>query len=168
LTGHLVLSTIHTNDAAGIVPRLIDLGIKPQIIAPAINLTIAQRLLRKLCPKCKESLEIDDDVIKKIKKVLDPIKSKINLPELDSNLKIYNPSTKGCSNCHFSGYLDRTGVFESFVVSEKIEELILSSPSVSAIRETAIKDGMITMLQDAYIKLLAGVVSMEEINRTIT
>src|SRR3989338_5488984 len=124
LTGHLVLSTIHTNDAAGVIPRLIDLGIRPQILAPAIDLTLAQRLLRKLCPSCKKKIKVNPEQLKKIKANLGPIKDRFELPELSSSLEIY--TTGQCANCDNTGYRDRIGVFEAFVVSNSIEELILS------------------------------------------
>ena len=165
LTGHLVLSTIHTNDAAGVIPRLIDLGIKPQILSPAIDLTLAQRLLRKLCPSCKKKIKVNPEQLKKIKANLGPIKDRFELPELSSSLEIY--TTGQCANCDNTGYKDRIGVFEAFVVSNDIERLILSSPPMSAVRDMAVAEGMITILQDAYLKLIAGITSIEEIERTI-
>ena len=165
LTGHLVLSTIHTNDAAGVIPRLIDLGIKPQILSPAIDLTLAQRLLRKLCPSCKKKIKVNPEQLKKIKANLGPIKDRFELPELSSSLEIY--TTGQCANCDNTGYQDRIGVFEAFVVSNDIERLILSSPPMSAVRDMAVAEGMITILQDAYLKLIAGITSIEEIERTI-
>ena len=165
LTGHLVLSTIHTNDAAGVIPRLIDLGIRPQIIAPAINLTLAQRLVRRLCPDCKKEVKINPEELKKIKTSLDPVKERFRLPSLDSSLKIYGSGK--CSKCNLSGYMDRVGVFEAFVVSKKIEELILTSPPMSAIEDAAISEGMVTMLQDAYLKIVDGTTSFEEVDRVL-
>ncbi len=165
LTGHLVLSTIHTNDAAGVIPRLIDLGIKPQILSPAIDLTLAQRLLRKLCPSCKKKVRVTPEQLKKIKDTLGPIKDRFKLPELNSSLEIY--TSGACTSCDNTGYQDRIGAFEAFVVSEDIERLILSSPPMSAVRDMAVAEGMITILQDAYLKLIDGIVSLEEIERTI-
>ena len=166
LTGHLVLSTIHTNDAAGVVPRLIDLGIRPQIIAPAINITIAQRLVRKLCLNCRQRVKASPEVLKRIKTVLEPIKDKLETRFFSQNLDIYQPSK--CDQCNFSGYRGRLGVFEAFVVSTNIEELILTSPSVSSIKAMALAEGMITMLQDAYLKLVDGITSIEEIDRVLS
>jgi len=166
LTGHLVLSTIHTNDASGVVPRLIDLGIRPQIIAPAINITIAQRLVRKLCLNCREKVKASPELIQKIKTYLDPLKERLRIKSLSSGLEIYQPNK--CDQCNFSGYRGRIGVFEAFVISTKIEELILTSPSVSSIKAMALAEGMITMLQDAYLKLIGGVTSIEEINRVLS
>ena len=165
LTGHLVLSTIHTNDAAGVIPRLIDLGIRPQILAPAINLTLAQRLVRKLCPNCKKQAKVTAEELKKIKDVLEPVKHRFKIPELNFSLKIYRAGK--CNECHDTGYRDRIGVFEVFIVSKNIEALVLTSPPMSAVRDMAVAEGMVTMLQDAYLKLLDGVTSIEEIERII-
>jgi type IV pilus assembly protein PilB len=165
LTGHLVLSTIHTNNAAGVVPRLIDLGIRPQIIAPAINVTIAQRLVRKLCPDCKKSIKATPDELQKLKTVLDPIKGRFDFPALSTSTEINIAGQ--CKECNFSGYKDRIGIFEIFVVSKDIERLILSSPPISAVEEMAIAEGMVTITQDAYLKILNGITSFEEIDRVI-
>ena len=166
LTGHLVLSTIHTNDSAGTIPRLIDLGITPQIIAPAVNMAMAQRLIRKLCPNCKKQDKIETETLEKIQKTLAPIKDNFKLPQLDSSLKIYFPG-KGCAECTELGYKGRIGVYEAFVISKEMEKLILKSPAISDIQELAEKEGMITMLQDAYLKLLDGITSVEEIERIL-
>lgn len=166
LTGHLVLSTIHTNDSAGTIPRLIDLGIKAQIIAPSINMAMAQRLIRKLCFKCKIQATIDPETIEKIKKVLLPIKGRFKFPELDQSLKIYAPG-KGCKECNELKYKGRVGVYEAFVISKEMERLILKSPAISDVQELAEKEGMVTMLQDAYLKMLDGITSIEEIERIL-
>lgn len=165
LTGHLVLSTIHTNNAAGVVPRLIDLGIRPQIIAPAINVTLAQRLVRKLCPECKKEVKATAEKLEKINKVLGPVKDRFGLSKINNSLNLFSPGK--CSACNNSGYKDRVGVFEAFVVSKSIEKLILESPPISAIEEMAISEGMVTIIQDAYLKVIEGVTSIEEIERTI-
>ena len=165
LTGHLVLSTIHTNNAAGVIPRLIDLGVKPEIIAPAINLSIAQRLLRKLCPNCKKPAKVTAEELDKIKKILEPIQKKVDFTKLNSSLKLYKADK--CKNCNFSGYLGRTGVFELFQVSKNIERLILTSPSIYTIEEAALAAGMTTIIQDAYLKLIDGITSIEEIESAL-
>lgn len=164
LTGHLVLSTIHTNDAAGTVPRLTDLGIRPQIIAPAINMAMAQRLIRKLCPNCKVMKKIKSEYLKKLKSVLEPLKGRVDFPNLDS-LEIGYPNK--CKECNESGYKGRMGVFEAFNMSRDIEKLILKSPAISEVRDLAIAEGMITMMQDAYLKLIDGTTSLEEIERIL-
>ncbi|MDP3696829.1 MAG: GspE/PulE family protein [Candidatus Taylorbacteria bacterium] len=165
LTGHLVLSTIHANNAAGVIPRLIDLGIRPQIIAPAIDLTLAQRLVRKLCPKCKKPVKATAEELAKIKTVLEPIKDRFKLPALNASLGLHIAGK--CQECNFSGYRDRIGIYEAFVVSKAIEGLILTSPPMSVIEETAIAEGMVTIAQDAYLKLLDGITSLEEIDRIL-
>jgi len=165
LTGHLLLSTIHANNSSGVVPRLIDLGIKPQIIAPAINMTLAQRLVRKLCPECKKETKVTSEELEKIKSILASVKDRLNLPDLKSSLPIYKADK--CAGCNFSGYRERIGVFELFIISKDIERLILTSPSMTAIEDMAIAEGMVTMIQDAYLKLLDGVTSLEEIDRAL-
>ena len=165
LTGHLVLSTIHTNDAAGTIPRLIDLGIRPQIIAPAINMAMAQRLVRKLCSNCKKMKKIEAEDLKKVKTLLEPLGEKLGLPKLDSELEIGVPGK--CKECNESGYKGRIGVFEAFEMSREVEKLILKSPAISEVRDLIIAEGMITMPQDAYLKLIEGVTSMEEIERVL-
>src|SRR3989344_1003894 len=165
LTGHLVLSTIHTNDAAGTIPRLIDLGIRPQVIAPAINMAMAQRLVRKLCSNCKKMKKIEAEDLKKVKTLLEPLGEKLGLPKLDSELEIGVPGK--CKECNESGYKGRIGVFEAFEMSREVEKLILKSPAISEVRDLIIAEGMITMPQDAYLKLIEGVTSMEEIERVL-
>src|SRR3989344_1107676 len=166
LTGHLVLSTIHTNDSAGTIPRLIDLGIQPQIIAPAINMAMAQRLIRKLCPECKIQDPIKPETLDKLQKTLSPVKDRLKIPKLDSSLKLYAQG-KGCKECNELGYKGRVGVYEAFVISRDMERLILKSPAISDVGELAEKEGMVTMLQDAYLKLLDGITSVEEIERVL-
>lgn len=166
LTGHLVLSTIHTNNAAGTIPRLIDLGIKPQIIAPAINIAMAQRLLRRLCPDCRIEEKPNQEIIEKIIEILSPLKDKLKIKELAPNLKIFYPGK--CKKCNETGYKGRIGVYEAFLITKEMERLILKSPAISDIEELAVKEGMISMLQDAYMKLLNGVTSLEEIQRILS
>ncbi len=165
LTGHLVFSTIHTNNAAGTIPRLIDLDINPQIIAPAVNMAMGQRLLRKLCENCKIKVKASKDVLEKIKKELDPIKDRFGLGKIGGSLEIYKAGQ--CVDCNNLGYKGRIGVFEAFIISKTIEKLILASPAISEIEDLAVKEGMITMLQDAYLKLLNGVTSLNEIERIL-
>ena len=165
LTGHLVLSTIHTNNAAGTIPRIIDLGIQPQIIAPAINIAMAQRLVRKLCPNCKIEDKIEKEVLAEIKKILEPIKERFGLPNLDASLKVYFPGK--CQKCNETGYKGRVGVYEAFIITKEMERLILKTPAISDMEDLAVSQGMVTMLQDAYMKLLEGMTSIEEIKRIL-
>lgn len=162
LTGHLVLSTLHTNDAAGTVARLQALGEKPVSIAPAINLSIAQRLVRKVCKKCAKFESPAKLEKAMIKKELRYLSKRVKFPSLN-NLKI--PKIKGCQNCNFTGYRGRVGIFEFFLVDPELEDFILKSPSVSALRKMAEKKGMVTMRKDGLIKVLQGITTLEEINR---
>ncbi|OGZ17610.1 MAG: hypothetical protein A2Z78_00450 [Candidatus Nealsonbacteria bacterium RBG_13_36_15] len=163
LTGHLVLTTLHTNDAAGTIARLQALGEKPVNIAPAINLAIAQRLVRKICQECKRLSVISPVNFKKIKEELKNIPKSINLPALRPGLKI--PQIKGCSACNFTGYRGRVGIFEAFLVNDKMEKFILSSPSIAALRKYATEEGMLTMKHDGLIKVLQGITTIEEVER---
>ncbi len=163
LTGHLVLTTLHTNDASGVITRLQSLGEKPVNIAPAINMAIAQRLVRKICQKCLEFQTISSLFLEKIKKELNGISSLVQIPKLDSKLKI--PLVKGCSDCNFTGYRGRIGIYEAFLVDEEIEKFILTSPSISDLKALAIKKGMVLMKQDGLIKVLEGITTIEEIER---
>jgi len=150
LTGHLVFSTLHTNDAAGAIPRLIDLGVKPVSIAPALNAVIAQRLVRKLCQECKKKRTLTKEEQELMKA---------------STLEVFAPGQ--CAACNFTGYRGRVGVFEIFEVDDAMENLILKSPAVSEMREAAIKKGMVAMLEDGYLKVLEGVTSLEEVQRVL-
>lgn len=164
LTGHLVFSTLHTNDAAGAVARLIDLGARPVSIAPAINMIVAQRLPRKVCKKCVKFVAPPKIDLEKIRKGLAGVKKEILPPAFfDSNLKI--PQAIGCENCNFTGYRGRIGVYETFLVDDEMEKFILTNPSIVALKELAIKKGMVLMRQDGLIKVLEGLTTIEEVER---
>ena len=165
LTGHLVLSTLHTNDAAGTISRLVDLGVSPTSIAPALNMIVAQRLVRKVCKKCTKLTSVSREVFEKIKKGLGNLPKNLKMPALSKSLKI--PQAKGCKFCNQTGYQDRIGIFETFLVDEELEKLILSSPSISEIKEGAIKKGMTTMYQDGLIKVIEGITTLEEVERVV-
>lgn len=162
LTGHIVLSTLHTNDAASALPRLLDIGVKPFILAPAINAIIAQRLVRKICQSCKQEMVPDKKVMARIEMILKaiPASAKINLP---NQLKFYH--SPGCSLCNGLGYRGRIGVYEIFTMSEAIEKLIQKEAVTTEIRNQAIKEGMLTMAQDGIVKALAGVTDVAEVFR---
>ncbi len=164
LTGHLVLSTLHTNDAAGTIARLEALGEKPINIAPAINMAIGQRLVRKVCPKCGKSRKATKEELSIIKEDLKRIKKKgIKIPKISDNLKI--PSVNGCPYCNFTGYKGREAIFESFVVDDEMENFILKLPSISSLRKMAEKRGMVSMRQDGILKVLKGITTLEEVER---
>jgi len=163
LTGHLVLTTLHTNDAAGTIARLQALGEKPVNISPAINLAIGQRLIRKVCEKCKRLEPVTDMEIDKIRKSLKGVSSKIKIPEIKKNMKL--AQAVGCKLCNNSGYSGRIGIFEFFLIDDEMEKFILTSPSIVAMKETAQKKGMLTIKQDGFIKVLQGETTIQEIER---
>lgn len=166
LTGHIVLSTLHTNDASGVIPRLTEMDVKPYFITPAINAVIGQRLVRKLCPHCKQIHNLNEDeelMIKKILAVVSP-KANINIP---SSLPSIYKAGPGCDKCNGLGYKDRIGIYEIFTMSDKIKQLTVDNAPSFKILQRAIEDGMITMLQDGILKVLDGVTSAEEVYRVI-
>lgn len=162
LTGHLVLSSIHTNNAIGAVPRLIELGVKPSLIAPAVNAVIGQRLVRKLC-ECKEEYIPAKESVDSLKKILSIIspKSKVEIPK--DIPKLYRP--KGCLKCSNLGYKGRVGIFEIFTINEEIEKLILELAGETELTIASLEAGMITMLQDGILKAIAGITSIDEVKR---
>ncbi len=168
LTGHLVFTTLHTNNAAGAIPRLIDMGINPKLIPSAVNLVIAQRLVRRVCKYCAEKYKPEAKTLNLLKKELQTIPQKIKkeYPALDKNLIILKPG-KGCEKCNFSGYKGRIAVMELFVLDETLEEIIFSSPSISKIQEVVTKKGMITMKQDGLLKVLKKITTLEEVERVL-
>ena len=163
LTGHLVLSTIHTNNAAASIPRFIELGVKPNLIVPSVNAFIAQRLVRRLCPHCREEYVPAQETVNSIKKILSIIspKSKIEIPKTID--KMYRPV--GCKECHGLGYKGRIGIFEVLTISESIEKLIRDMEGEREIMQAALEDGMVTMAQDGILKAVEGLTSMEEVWR---
>ncbi len=163
LTGHLVLTTLHTNDAAGTIARLQALGEEPVNIAPAINMIIAQRLVRKVCKECVEFKKISPQDLMKIKKAIGGFKKEIKIPKLKEGIKI--AKVKGCKQCNFTGYQGRIGIFEAFLIDDEIEKFIVTSPSIGSLRKLAIKKGMVLMHRDGFIKVLEGITTIEEIER---
>jgi type IV pilus assembly protein PilB len=166
LTGHLVFSTLHTNDAAGAIPRLVDMKVNPTMIPPALNLIIAQRLLRKVCPKCSKEIKPDKETLEKIKNDLADLPSRVPKPDFEKTT-IREASKEGCAYCNFTGYKGRIGVFELFVVDDAMEKVILKTPSIVEIKESAIKSGMVLMKQDGLLKVLQGTTTMEEVERIL-
>lgn len=164
LTGHLVFSTLHTNNAAGTFPRLIDLGVNPKVITSAINIAMAQRLVRKLCNKCKKKSSVSPKDSLLIENVLASIKDKSFLEGLEPN-NIYE--AVGCTECNFTGYKGRTGIYEAIVTNEKVEEVVISNPSEREIGKAAEDQGIPDMLQDGVIKILHGITSLDELGRVI-
>ncbi|KKT40920.1 MAG: hypothetical protein UW28_C0017G0024 [Parcubacteria group bacterium GW2011_GWA2_44_13] len=165
LTGHLVFSTLHTNDAAGTVPRLIDLGVKVNIISPAMNIAIAQRLIRKLCEFCKAKTDPAPEEKKIIDQHLKNMPAAYK-PAVPKTLNMYK--AVGCQKCNETGYKGRIGIFEGFLVDDEMERLIITNPPAADIQQTAVKKGMLTMYQDGIIKVIRGLTSFEELNRVVS
>ncbi|PSO43616.1 hypothetical protein BRC20_00915 [Candidatus Saccharibacteria bacterium QS_8_54_8] len=178
LTGHIVLSTLHTNSAAGVLPRLIDMGIEPFLVSSVINTVIGQRLVRRICDKCvteRESTEAENHSIQEVLGSILPesgeasqeLKDDIGyevLPGLDQNAyTLYEGS--GCKDCNGEGYKGRTGIFEVFSITDEMEKILVSGMTSGQVQEQAQKDGMITMRQDGYLKALNGVTTLDEVAR---
>ncbi len=163
LTGHLMLSTLHTNSAAGAIPRFLAMGVQPFLLAPALNSIIGQRLVRRLCDCKEENKEVDNKTMTDILNALKSISSKSGHKIEDmSNLKFYK--AKGCEKCHNLGYKGRVGIYEIFTMSPEIEKMILSGKvSEYDIEKEAVDSGMITMLQDGLLKAREGLTSIEEV-----
>jgi len=161
LTGHLVLTTLHTNDAAGTIARFQALGETPVNIAPALKLAIAQRLVRRVCPKCTTYRNLTKEEANFFKKELQNVPQELIDQDINESLQIAVP--KGCEYCNFTGYFGRTGIYEFFAIDEEIEEFILTSPSISSLRKKAVEKGMISMKQDGLIKVLQKITTIEEV-----
>ncbi|MBI4277431.1 MAG: Flp pilus assembly complex ATPase component TadA [Armatimonadetes bacterium] len=155
LTGHLVISTIHTNDAASALTRLLDMGIEPYLVASSVMGTLSQRLIRVLCPHCKKPTSLDAEIREALTSALG---EGFNLPA-----HIY--VREGCPRCKYSGYRGRTGLFEVLTVSESIRKLVFGRASSNAVGEVAIKEGMTTMREDGLTKVAMGVTTVEEVLR---
>ncbi len=162
LTGHVVLSTLHTNDAFGAIPRLITMGVKPFVIAPAINAVIAQRLVRRLCDSCKRTYQLPAALLEKITTTLATLPSG---PVVVTGSEFY--TAPGCAACHGLGYKGRVGVYEVIEVNDVIKELILREASTSELKAQALTDGTLTMLQDGLMKALQGITDVEEVFRVV-
>jgi type IV pilus assembly protein PilB len=164
LTGHLVLSTIHTNTAFGVIPRLVDLGIKPYLISPALSIALAQRLVRTLCPYCKKKIksseEIEGMILREIENFPEVVKKEIKIPK---PLLIYQ--AVGCQKCNQVGYSGRTALFEVLKMTDELAEIILKEPSEIKIVQEGKRQGMLTMKQDGILKVLEGITTNEEVLR---
>jgi len=160
LTGHLVFSTLHTNDAATAIPRLIDLGAEPFLISSVLNASVAQRISRTVCPHCKEQYEPVETIKENIKSILGPL-----LPAKYQTSPIMLSRGKGCVECNFSGYLGRIAIFEVLKITPIINKMILQQASAREIEAQAKKDSLIIMKQDGYLKALEGITSLEEVLR---
>ncbi len=158
LTGHLMLSTLHTNDAATTLPRLLDLGLEPYLITTTVNIVIGQRLVRKICENCKKSHKLTD-------------KEKKNLADLGGFAAANIPETmyrgSGCDECLGSGYRGRVGIYEVMVIDNAIREAMLEKCSAANIKKMAVERGMSTMVEDGFRKAMSGITTPEEVLRVI-
>ncbi len=157
LTGHLVFSTLHTNDASGALPRLLDMGAEPYLLASSVTAIMAQRVIRKIHDKCKTAFTPDAQIAADVKSTLG------NLWPAEKEIKFYKGT--GCPECGNSGYYGRIGIYEVMPVTEKMSKLILEHSSSSDIEKLAREEGMITLKQDGYLKVLEGITSIEEVLR---
>jgi type IV pilus assembly protein PilB len=151
LTGHLVLSTLHTNDAPSTINRMIDMGIEPFLVASSVNVIMAQRLVRKLCAKCKKKEKIHPEALREL-----GVTS-------DDGFEIYR--AEGCPACNSTGYAGRTGLYEVMPISDTLREMVLNRASSSEIKEQAVREGMSTLRGDGIWKLKNGITSLEEVLR---
>ncbi len=195
LTGHLVFSTLHTNDAATSLPRLLDMGVEPFLIASTVRAVIAQRLVRRLCPECREEYEPDDAVINRLKEAFqlniegafDRIakleqqalkdgvgggNDKTAINDLSSNEKtvsrLWKAHTDGCNSCNHTGYKGRIGIYEVMDNTEDIQKAIVGNTTSEHLEDLAINAGMLTMRTDGFIKSLRGQTTIEEVIRVTT
>lgn len=195
LTGHLVYSTLHTNNAATCLPRLLDMGIEPFLIASTVRVVIGQRLVRRLCPECREAITPDEAILKQLDEVFNTSNSatikqyhqleaqaledgigkqsgknqQTDLSTTESKIiRLWRANQDGCENCNHSGYKGRIGIYEVLSNSSDIQKLIVSSATSEAIEGQARKEGMITMQTDGFIKALRGQTTIEEVLRVTT
>lgn len=161
LTGHLVFSTLHTNDAPSAILRLIDMKLSPAIIAPAVNLLIAQRLVRKVCAHCSSKIPLTKEEILKFKAVFADLPIDVPPPHVDESVRV--PKVSGCKVCNNTGYKGRIGVFEMFQIDKEAEEVIMSKPTRTRLWELARRKGLVSIKQDGFLKVLAGITTTEEV-----
>ena len=164
LTGHLVFSTLHTNSAAGAFPRLIDLGINPKIMSSAINIVLAQRLVRKLCEFCKKPIPLEGRTKIEIDKVVATIFDKNDIPPIPTNI-----FTAGeCEKCNHTGYKGRIGIYEGIKMTPEVNATLENNPSADEVEKAAAPQAILTLKQDGIVKILQGITSMEELERVIS
>jgi type IV pilus assembly protein PilB len=153
LTGHLVLSTLHTNDAPGAIARMVDMGIEPFLVSSSVLMVCAQRLLRKICPHCKEAFKVPVDVI-----------TRLSLNQEEAAANTYYRG-RGCSRCKDTGFLGRMAILEVLGVTNALRELILHDTSAKALKDLALKEGLKTLRMSGLEKAKAGLTSLDEVLR---
>ena len=159
LTGHLVLSTLHTNDAATALPRLIDMGVEPFLVASTVNIIIGQRLIRKICEICKASVELSREQL--VKNLSEDIVQK----HFGATASVRAYQGRGCRICHNTGYSGRVGIYEVLVISKEVKRLIAEKKDSDVILKQALSEGMDTMMDDGLKKVASGETSIEEVLR---
>ncbi len=165
LTGHLVFSTLHTNDASGVPPRLLDMGVEPFLLVSSLNCVVGQRVLRRVCKECAEHIEMTPEQDQEMKVTLGPIYNMIEERAKKEGKKLTIPKVVGCDKCNNTGYMGRIAIYEVMPISEKISKLIIEKAVASDIQKLAVEEGMLTMKQDGYIKVLEGVTTLDEVVR---
>ncbi|MFA5413393.1 MAG: GspE/PulE family protein [Patescibacteria group bacterium] len=165
LTGHLIFSTLHTNDAAGSIPRLIDMKVEPFLLSSTLNVVIAQRLVRKICSYCKEEITVPAEVTENIKKELASMPKKFFPPgvDLDSSLKLWHGA--GCTRCNNEGYIGRVVISEVLEVTDNLKRIIAEGFNIKNFNEERKNQGMVNMKQDGFLKVLEGLTTVEEVLR---
>ncbi|MBU1167647.1 GspE/PulE family protein, partial [Patescibacteria group bacterium] len=164
MTGHLVLSTIHTNDSSTTLPRLLDMGVEPFLSASTVNVAVAQRLVRKICTKCRASVELPVKKVNEIKLQFSKEAQKKLLEYIrDGRLTVYKG--KGCKTCHNTGYTGRAGIFEVLEITEEVKSLIMQRANAAKIQKQAVKEGMTTMVEDGLRKVAEGRTTIDEVLR---
>lgn len=164
LTGHIVLSTLHTNNSAGAAPRLTDMKVEPFLLTSSLNCVVGQRLARKVCESCKDAYVPSKEELEEVKKIVETMPPQSKEEAHKKELKFIKG--KGCKNCGNTGYKGRIGLFEVLKTTEEINQMILTKQSSVEIEAAAVKNGMITMVQDGILKALDGLVTLEEVWRT--
>ncbi len=165
LTGHLVFSTLHTNDASGVPPRMLDMGVEPFLLVSSLTCVVGQRVLRRVCKDCVQETDIPSETETELKNTLGPIYDMIADKWKKDGKKLKMPKIVGCEKCNNTGYLGRIAIYEVMPMTEKIAKLVVSKESAAAIQKQAMDDGMLSMKQDGYVKVLEGITTMEDVLR---
>jgi type IV pilus assembly protein PilB len=165
LTGHLVFSTLHTNDAAGVPPRMLDMGVEPFLLVSSLTCVVGQRVLRKVCKDCVTEMEMPPEIETELKATLGPIYGMIADKWQKGGKSLKLPKIVGCEKCNNTGYYGRIAIYEVMEISEKISKLIVEKAAAADIQKQAMEEGMLTMKQDGYVKVLEGITTMEEVLR---
>jgi general secretion pathway protein E len=164
LTGHLVFSTLHTNDSASAITRLKDIGVEPFLISSSVIAVIAQRLIRVLCNECKEPYHPDDETLKQLRQIkINEDLGAAHLPVNDEKITIYR--SVGCSKCFHSGYKGRIGIYEIMVLNESLQNMILKTHDSHQIKKEAARQGMTSLYDDGIQRVLEGTTTIEEVLR---